>query len=366
MLVITARNVHTALPIGVRLLHDHSAKRGSRNGLVYVANAPVTTTYLRPQERVLFQPERDAHPFFHLMEALWMLKGRDDTQFVGGIVKRMYEFSDDGKKLHGAYGKRWRHWFQTRVDGSLPRSNERIDQLDIIVKRLRKHPDDRRCVLQMWDVERDLDQPLKDVPCNTAAYLTVNNEGALDLTVTNRSNDMVWGAYGANAVQFSMLQEYLARRIGVPIGRYFQVSNNFHAYLDTYAQVGNMQACPDPYASGEVEPYPLMDEGKEEQFDADLITFFVAVARADDMRQLYWHNSFFPNVAVPMWRALQAYKAGHFRERYLNAQAILNDVKATDWKRASQEWITRREQAYIRKASGQNAGPKALGEESAA
>ena len=32
----------------------------------------------------------------------------------------------------------------------------------------------------------------------------------LCMTVCNRSNDMLWGAYGANVVHMSMLQEFVA------------------------------------------------------------------------------------------------------------------------------------------------------------
>jgi hypothetical protein len=38
------------------------------------------------------------------------------------------------------------------------------------------------------------------------------------MTVTNRSNDLCWGMLGANYVHFTILQEYLAARLGV-VGR---------------------------------------------------------------------------------------------------------------------------------------------------
>jgi hypothetical protein len=46
---------------------------------VLVSQTPVVTCYSAPTQRVLFSPMRDANPFFHLMEALWMLAGRDDV-----------------------------------------------------------------------------------------------------------------------------------------------------------------------------------------------------------------------------------------------------------------------------------------------
>jgi thymidylate synthase len=73
----------------------------------------------------------------------------------------------------------------------------------------------------------------KDVPCNTNAFFRVTN-GKLDMMVNCRSNDIFWGAYGANAVHFSFLQEYVASSIGVEVGRYWQNSFNFHAYVDRF------------------------------------------------------------------------------------------------------------------------------------
>ena len=100
---------------------------------------------------------------------------------------------------------------------------------------LRADPDSRRAVLQIWDAEADLGVPSKDIACNTQAMFKVRG-GQLNMLVSNRSNDIVWGCYGANAVQFSMLLEYMAARIGVAPGTYRQVSDSFHAYHDTWPE----------------------------------------------------------------------------------------------------------------------------------
>src|SRR3974390_2807104 len=111
MRVIKVRNVHLALPKGLALLQEYGVVRDSRNGPVTVMEEPVTTTYIRPCERVLFWKERDANPFFHFFESLWMLAGRDDLAFLTKFVKRFEDFSDDGLTLHGAYGYRWLRYF---------------------------------------------------------------------------------------------------------------------------------------------------------------------------------------------------------------------------------------------------------------
>jgi hypothetical protein len=52
------------------------------------------------------------------------------------------------------------------------------------------------------------------------------------MTVSNRSNDLIWGTYGANMVHFNLLLTYVAAAVGVPKGYYHQVSSNTHLYMD--------------------------------------------------------------------------------------------------------------------------------------
>ena len=88
----------------------------SRNGPVRVANEPVTITYRQPRHRVLFHPVRDANPFFHLFESIWMLAGRDDVKWLAKFNARMADYSDDGVTLTSAYGLRWNAVLQQTLD----------------------------------------------------------------------------------------------------------------------------------------------------------------------------------------------------------------------------------------------------------
>jgi hypothetical protein len=328
---IRVRNVNDALPSVLGLLRDRGASRPSRNGPVTLFTEPVMTIYERPRERVLFNPARDANPFFHLFESLWMLAGRDDVAFVRRFVKRMATFSDDGKTLHGAYGKRWISWFGP-------------NQLQVVIDELRRDPHSRRCVVSMWDGTIDLTTAVgggKDVPCNTAAYIWIDVEGCLCMTLLNRSNDIIWGAYGANAVHFSYLQEYLAAGVGVPVGRLYQMSNNLHAYVETYqplidAGVDSAENTRNLYAESEVEPYPLISTPLE-QWRQDL-GVFMEVGPVPGLR-----DSFFRRVAIPMWVAHEAYKTLEGPERFAAAREALGNCAATDWRRAAEEWLDRRE-----------------------
>jgi hypothetical protein len=341
---IHAENVNVALSEGISYLLAVGTQESSRNGTVLVAPGPVCTTYYRPTERVLFSPMRDANPFFHLFESLWMLAGRNDLAYPLRFAKNIGNYSDDGKTLWGAYGWRWREFFG-------------YDQLYAIIGELRKNPSSRRCVLAMWNgmdtdgcdcggvgtgVQPDHHVAIrdgKDVPCNTHAYFDVR-DGKLNMTVCCRSNDIIWGAYGANAVHFSILLEYMALMIGVEVGVYRQISNNFHAYTDLFNLEKLRELANDAdetnFYDGPMQKVPLM------LTDADPDGWH------DDLRRMVridgipndngWNTPFFSTVARPMFLAHDAWRD----KDYGVALNYVNRIQADDWRIACKAWITRR------------------------
>lgn len=337
MHVIKARNVNDALAKGLEHLLRYGVEEPSRNGPVLVAPTPVTTVYERPWERVLFSPLRDANPFFHLMEALWMLAGKNDLLFPQFFNSQFGRYSDDALTLRGAYGYRWRHWFG-------------YDQLKTIATQLRIDPTSRRAVLTMWDAGKfeygqddwgeeagDLLAATVDKPCNTHIYFRVN-AGRLDMTVCNRSNDIYWGAYGANAVHMSMLQEYMAAAIGVDIGAYYQVSNNFHLYTAVVNRQRAMDLivdsqCNDAYLLKGVKTMSMVSTDIS-VWDADLAKFMVAPLRPVEE----YTNGWFQTVAAPMLAAWHERKTKR-STGYTQANSIIVD----DWQSACTAWILRRE-----------------------
>lgn len=333
MKVLPVRNVQAALYHGLRTVQAIGVRRSSRAGDVLVCQDPVTTEYHRSNERVLFFPQRDANPFFHFMEGLWMLAGRNDVAWISQFSSNIAQFSDDGVTFHGAYGKRWRNYFpNVYEDYSTPK-----DQLSVIAQKLRDNPEDRRCVLQMWDAPVDLCREGKDVPCNLMIQFQISANGFLNMTVFNRSNDIVWGAYGANAVHFSMLHEVMAAWIGAPLGRYWQVSGNWHAYLDTYEKCIGLTDGPltCPYTSGEVAPYPMVNTDIATWFD-DLSIFMEEGPIAG------FRDKFFRRVAIPLYQSWMVWRNKEDPNRMRAAIKFAEECKATDWRKACVEWLQRR------------------------
>lgn len=328
MEVIYARNVNDAWDQARNLLNNVHVARPSRVGDVWEYPVPVTTLYQQPRERVLFNPKRNCNPFFHFMEGLWMLAGRQDVEWISQFNTRMKEFSDDGKNFHGAYGYRWRYAFD--LDGGA--EDDYADQLAKIIRMLQKSPDERRAVLTMWNPIWDLERPdVKDIPCNTQAYFKIRN-GALSMTVSCRSNDIVWGAYGANCVHMSMMQEYVAGMIGVPVGQYWQMSDSWHAYTERWVPFGGQDGIEtrDYYAEGAVEPYDMVDDPAS--WDEELQLWIKNPSGSKG-----YNNSFFPLVATPLWRSWKAYKS----EELVDAESEADLCLASDWRLACKQWLLR-------------------------
>lgn len=322
---LVVRNVNEAFSeIFWRLKIMNLKPERTRNGPALVVQEPVTTTYTCPQERVLFHAGRDCNPIFHLLESIWMLAGRRDVAFLQQFNSKIGQYSDDGKNFNAAYGYRWRHHFGH-------------DQLVEIVQVLRRDPTSRQAVLQMWD-PADLHRNTKDKACNMEAVFDTRG-GRLNMTVFNRSNDLWWGAYGANAVHFSILQEFIATALGLRCGWYRQVSTNLHLYTELYKAeryVHNPLDAEgyDHYAAGRVRPAPLMMNGEYRAFLKECEEF---CADPFNLDRKYRHP-FFQHVAAPMAMVSRVRKTHSGDGRGYAAK-----IRAEDWRRATLEWIDRRE-----------------------
>lgn len=328
MYVINANNINDAYPQGLALMRQRGEPHGSRAGGVLELGS-VTTRYQEPCRRVLFDAARDANPFFHLFEALWMLAGREDVALPATFVARMKDYSDDGQNFHSAYGHRWRAFFGR-------------DQLRDLRDMLAKDPSSRRAVLGIWSPEFDLAANSKDLPCNIGAKLEIR-QGALNLYVFNRSNDMLWGAYGANVVQFSMLQEYMARWLGVQVGFYEQISTNFHVYLEEWRkreldQMELLPATSNPYDLW--VPFPLLQSPAEEaNFMVDThegLAWVQGVRAFNDKPE--WRTAFWQKVAGPMAKAHLL----HRQKNTASALRALDNPDMIDWLAAGKQWLQRR------------------------
>ncbi len=282
---ITETNVPYIYPEMLQKLRVYGKEEESRNGKVLAFEDPILMTIIDPKERVLFDPIRDANPFFHVMEFIWMMAGSNDVNWIERFNSNYRKYAD-GDIVHGAYGHRWQTHFSQR------------NQITGVIDLLRKDPKTRRAVVGMWDPGCDLEFH-NDLPCNTHIYFRWNTaDEVLDMTVCNRSNDILWGMLGANVVHMTYLQELICLGSGIDIGMYKVFSNNAHVYkgVNKYDQIIQTLERHDPYTDKGISPFPLLQKGENVvDFLLDCSKFVRSEA---DFKCMWMYE-----VAVPMYNA---------------------------------------------------------------
>lgn len=79
-------------------------------------------------------------------ELLWFLKGETNIAYLKqNGVSIWNEWANEQGDLGPVYGKQWRSW-TTRDGGS-------IDQITKVIERIKKNPNDRRLIVNAWNVE---------------------------------------------------------------------------------------------------------------------------------------------------------------------------------------------------------------------
>ena len=243
--------------------------------------SPVMIELDRPQHPWTFFLGRKLNPYFALAEVIWILAGRDDVDFIAYYNKNMRNFSDDGKVFHGAYGDRIRNYPMYYEDHEGHWQADAIDQIHLVVERLRKDSQSRQSVICLWDSSRDLKHGFRDYPCNNMCYFTLR-DNRLDMSVIRRSNDMIWGL-PYNQIQFYFLHALIAGSVGAQMGRYYEYVQNMHVYTNTYPKLfGRVMKAVTSSDYGELTEQPKIPWADRrisvDQFDVFSKIFFPAEA----------------------------------------------------------------------------------------
>lgn len=151
-----------------------------------------------------------------LGELLWYLSGSDDVDQIAHYVG-YYKDPRVAVNGHvtGAYGPRLMSF-----DG--------VNQLQNVVETLKRNPDSRNAVIQIFD-HKDTD----NAPCTLALQFVVREE-RLVLMTSMRSNDLFLGL-PHDLFAFTMLQEIVARSLGIEPGSYLHSVGSFHLYAENYS-----------------------------------------------------------------------------------------------------------------------------------
>lgn len=158
-------------------------------------------------------------------EQIWFISGaRKPADFLREFTKIWDIFTNPADTVTVAYGYRWRKHFGR-------------DQLDLLIKLLKKDPSSRHGVVITWDPTSDGLGGVgkKNVPCPFSFTVNIIG-GRLNLHNIVRSNDVVLGL-PSDVAGFALLQYFLAQKLGVRVGVYSHSISNAHIYDNQYDAV---------------------------------------------------------------------------------------------------------------------------------
>ena len=204
------------------------------------------TVAFYPEYNIVSIPERRLNYSFMAAEFVWMMLGRNDAPSISYFNKNIAPYSDDGVVFNGAYGPKI------------------VDQMPYVIQALQADADSRQALLTIW---RERPGPSKDIPC-TISMQFFARKNHVEMDVYMRSNDL-WLGMPYDIFNFTMIQRYVAARLGLSIGTYRHHVGSLHIYeqhwdkaraiIDEYVETRPDPALSiprSPYLGGFAEPMP--------------------------------------------------------------------------------------------------------------
>ena len=176
-------------------------------------NVGFTLAY--PMENHITDEDRNWSLGYAKAEWEWYLSGDPSIDKLGEIYGKIppiwEKMADSDREVRSNYGWQW----------------QRNNQLDYVVAKLRNNNKTRQAAISIYDA-KEHSTYAKDTPCTYAIQFTIMHN-KLDMAVMMRSND-IWYGFCNDQYQFSMLQQLVAKRLGIEVGLYYHFAHNLHLY----------------------------------------------------------------------------------------------------------------------------------------
>jgi len=243
-----------------KLLLSDAQKREVRGNVCYELPEPYMFKITNPLAREVTIPEREWCRTLPYAESLWIASGRNDMKYITHYLPRMKEFSDDGIYMRGGYGPRLRHYDASTKDYEISNHSilgqKGIDMFRYIVDCFHEDSNTRRAIISLGDNNKDCFgedgrlKSTKDIPCTRELhFIKQANANKLDLIVSMRSNDFIWGASAVNIFNYTFMQEYMSAILGMEVGNYYHIADNFHYYERHSGKVKSLSTIASPNES---------------------------------------------------------------------------------------------------------------------
>lgn len=175
-----------------------------------------------PRDRIVTDQVRGLNFAFAIAEWVSTMTGENRIEFFTKFIRSYSRFSSDGKTLDGCYGARLiKH-----------------QQIHGVIDELLRDINSRRAVMAIYEGNDLHGGGGKNTPCTLNLQFFVRHS-ELNMIVTMRSND-VWLGLPYDAFNFTMIQEFIANQIGVPLGVYHHNAGSLHIYEENYDIVGKL------------------------------------------------------------------------------------------------------------------------------
>jgi thymidylate synthase len=226
-------------------------------------------------------------------EIIWYLRGESNIKYLtDNGVSIWNEWADEAGNLGPIYGAQWRSW--PRVVGSHVDYNpdppaavvdfEPVDQIATVINQLRNNPNDRRIIVNAWNVG-ELDK-MALPPCHAmfqfysrelsrGERMTIDGSGhwdgthdtfdlrgiprrALSCHLYQRSADLFLGV-PFNIVQYSILTHMIAQVTNHVAEEFVWTGGDVHLY-NNHIEQANIQMTRAPYPSPQLKLNPGIKE----------------------------------------------------------------------------------------------------------
>ena len=171
-----------------------------------------------------------------MYELLWILRGETNVQWLNEHgVSIWNEWADANGDLGPVYGHQWRSWSS---------EHGTIDQIDWLVKEIKRNPDSRRLIVSAWNVADIPKMALPPCHCFFQFYVA---DGKLSCQLYQRSADIFLGV-PFNIASYALFTMMIAQVTGLKPGEFVHSFGDAHLYLNHLDQAREQLSR---------KPYPL-------------------------------------------------------------------------------------------------------------
>lgn len=161
-----------------------------------------------------------------IYELLWFLKGDNNIKYLNDNGVTIWnEWADENGDLGPVYGVQWRSWGAS--DG------RKIDQIKTVIDQIKNNPNDRRIIVNAWNVG-EIDK-MALPPCHMFFQFYVA-DGKLSLQMYQRSADTFLGV-PFNIASYALLLMMVAQVTGLKAHEFIHTLGDTHLYNNHFEQV---------------------------------------------------------------------------------------------------------------------------------